>query len=80
MRKQPMTLAQVKRFHRWHFAVAVMAFTWLAVVALLCEFGLYYTQAPTITDYAVTLAVAGWAVYFWRVMHRRWHRLGERNG
>jgi hypothetical protein len=73
-----MTMAQVQSHHRWRFAIAVATFAWLAVVTLICLWGLLYTAMPSVFDYAVTVAGFAATVYLWRVARRRWRRLHER--
>ena len=77
LRSEPMTMAQVRRHHRWRFAMAVASFVWLAVGTLICLWGMLHAAAPIAIDYAITIAVAAASVYLWRVVRRRWRRLHE---
>jgi hypothetical protein len=71
-RKEPMTTAQVARYHRARFAIGFFTFLWLLVATLLA---LHY--AATLFEYGVALAIGTMAVYFWQVARRRWRRMQE---
>jgi hypothetical protein len=69
-RKEPMTMAQVTRYHRVRFAIGFFTFLWLLVATLLA---LHYAATPF--EYGVALSIGAVTVYFWRVARRRWRRM-----
>jgi hypothetical protein len=73
--REPMTDAQVRRYHRWRLGSAVFTLAWcLGMLALIA--GQHESVAGPV-DWVILAALVALAVYMVRVTRRRWRRLHE---
>jgi len=70
----PLTDAQVRRHHRWHFGIALVSFGYV-VALLLITAALWLDGDHRLGGALVVVAIGVLATYLWAVVRRRWRRL-----
>ena len=73
-RATPLTDAQVRRYHRWHFGVAVATLVYILLLLAIAGSEAIDRGVGTI-DAVVLLALTALACYLWRVVRQRWRRI-----